>query len=286
MTQRRWLATKCFKCSKTVEEKDAIIIDEEKDHIFCSEDCLYQHFSVQIEFMEKEFQKKRQSKDIPQSDFSKYTECLEELLEGPDEIWHDTETTPDTPYYHYIGQFVVEEQSIYYVASVHLTGENPTFVFLHFPTTDSALVEHFRRGRLIYDKSQAEIEIDGAEEDALSEGDELAQGLFNAMLAFRSSKDFPESEFGEYLQYRSETIEEADEIWRSNDLQGNTLVHFIKEFTSDDVEFYYVVVTIQDVVSGNHFVLFSFPTSDSGLVDRYRQGETLDTQNPVRQESH
>jgi hypothetical protein len=167
MTQRRWLAKKCFQCTNTVEEKDAIIIDEEQDKIFCSENCLYQHFSKQIEHMEKEFLDQRTPSDLARGDFTRFEGCLEELLEGPDEIWEDLETFEDIPLFHYIGQFVVEEQPVYYVATVHMTGENPTFVFLHFPTIDSKLVEYFRRGRLIYDKSQAEIEIDGAEEDAL-----------------------------------------------------------------------------------------------------------------------
>ncbi|HEX4922809.1 MAG TPA: PBECR2 nuclease fold domain-containing protein [Bdellovibrionales bacterium] len=285
MTQRRWLATKCFQCGKEVEEKDAIIIDEEKDHIFCSEDCLYQHFSKEITAMEKEFQDNRQPSDIQQTEFGKFEGCLEELLEAPDEIWEDSDTLPDTVVYNYIGQFVIDEQSVYYVAVVHLTGDMPTFVFLHFPTNDSKLVERFRRGRLIFDKSQAEIEIEGAEEDALSDGDELAQGLFKAMLALRSPADFPEEEFGEFLRYRQETIEDADEMWRSTDLQGNTLVTFIKEFAVDEGDFTYVVITIQDVVSGSHFVLFSFPTKDANLVDRYRQGQSLDTQAP-KQASH
>ncbi|MEQ1877758.1 MAG: peptidase, partial [Bdellovibrionia bacterium] len=124
-----------------------------------------------------------------------------------------------------------------------------------------------------------------AEEDALSDGDEMAQGLFKAMLKVRGSKDYPEEDFPAFLQFRQETIEDADELWRSTDLQGNTLVTFIKEFSGEE-DFYYVVLTIQDVVSGSHFVLFSFPTKDSNLLERYRQGESLDTQGPNKQASH
>lgn len=285
MSQRRWLAAKCFKCGKQVEESEAIIIDEEKDHIFCSEEHLYEHFSVQIKKMEAEFETNRSAKDIAQADFGKFEGCLEELLESPDEIWEDPDTLEDMTVYNYIGQFLIEEQSVYYVAAVHLTGEMPTFVFLHFPTNDPKLVENFRRGRLVFDKTQAEIEIEGAEEDALSDGDEMAQGLFKAMLQVRTAKDFPESEFGGFLNCRQETIEEADEMWRSTDLQGNTIVTFIKEFSNEE-DFYYVVLTIQDVVSGSHFVLFSFPTRDESLVERYRQGQSLDTQAPNKQASH
>jgi hypothetical protein len=157
---------------------------------------------------------------------------------------------------------------------------------LHFPTTDLKLVEHYRRGRLIYDKSQSEIEIESAEGDALSEGDELAQNLFQAMIRVRAKNDIPESEFPNYSQLRQEAIEEADEIWRSSDMMGNTIVHFIKVFSQDEGDITYVVVTIQDVLSGSHFILFSFPTKDEQLVERYRQGESLNGENPPPTESH
>jgi len=286
MVQKKWLTTKCFKCKKVIEEKEAFIIDEEQDLIFCSEECLYQHFSKPIETLEKEFLERRNETDIPRENFTRYEDCLNDLLEAPDEIWEDPELVDDTPVHQYIGEFTFDDQSIYYVAIVRMTNTTPSFVFLHFPTTDLKLVEFYRRGRLIYDKSQSELEIEASENDALSEGDELATRLFDAMLAVRSDKDIPPSEFEKYAHLRQETIEDSDEIWRSTDLQGDTIVSFIKEFSMDEGDGSYIVITIEDVVSHSHFILFSFPTNDSQLTERYRQGQSLNTENPVKQESH
>jgi hypothetical protein len=287
MAKRNWLASKCFNCKKVVEKDEAIVIDEEKDLLFCSEDCLYQHFAVPIENLEKEYLALKSDKDISREDFQKYEELLGNLLEGPDEIWEDTETLPNINLHIYIGEFQVEEQTVYYVAVLRETDDNPSFVFLHFPTLELKLLEQYRRGKLIYSRSQSEIEVDASDEDALAEGDEMARGHFESMLKVRSKTDIPETEFPDYLSFRQETIEDSDEMWRHSDMEGNTFVHFLKEFEVEGGGVVtYVVVTIEDVVSGSHFILFSFPSRDAALVERYRQGEMLNAEAPPKQESH
>lgn len=107
------------------------------------------------------------------------------------------------------------------------------------------------------------------------------------MLTLRSEKDLPETEFHSLEHLRESTIEEADEIWRSNDLNGNTLVTFIKSCPDEgkgDVS--YVVVTIEDTESSSHALLFSFPSIDQTLVDRYRHGENLQAEEVVQEASH
>jgi len=185
MTQPLWTAEKCIECGTSVGSEDVIVINDEKNLCFCSENCLYVHFRSQIDSLEKEYTDKRGKQDISQDDILNYQDCLNELLEDPDEIWEDNETFEEIPLHHFFGEFIVEGETIYYVAAAYMTGEVPSFVFLHFPTNDVKLVEYFRRGRLIYERSQSEIEVDSAEEDALSEGDELARGLFQAMLTLR-----------------------------------------------------------------------------------------------------
>jgi len=287
MSGRNWLTTKCYQCSKSTTEESAFVINEENDLVFCSEECLQAHFAPQIETLAKELEQHHPKDDISEKKYEAYADCLDQLLEQPSEIWEDTETFSDITVHNFIGEFQVEEETIYYLAVVYLTGDTPSFVFLHFPTRDVKLVEIYRRGRLIFDRSQAEIEIDASESDALSEGDELAKGLYQAMMRLRNGQDISEEDFSDYLKFRQETIEAGDEMWRSTDLQGNTLVTFIREFSSEDIgDLFYIVVTVEDVVSGSHFILFSFPTRDGNLVDRYRHGQNLESDGLVRQESH
>jgi hypothetical protein len=47
MTKRNWLASKCYNCKKVIEKDEAILIDEETDLLFCSEDCRIIYFPPQ-----------------------------------------------------------------------------------------------------------------------------------------------------------------------------------------------------------------------------------------------
>jgi hypothetical protein len=265
---------------KRIEEP--IVIDESNGLIFASEDELYVHFEKEIQILEREFFELRDENDIEEPKFAKYDEQLEIVLDDPDEVWEDSTTLPGQRMFLYIRQF---GNDVFHVAACYLTQSTPSFVYLHFPTNDEHLVDHYRRGQMAFQRSNADIPVGAIDGDALFEADELAVGLYKAMLLLRSEKDIPEDRFHEYGDYREETLEEADEIWRSSDSLGNVLVSFIKEFGEDD-EFTYVVVTVEDAPSGSHALLFSFPSHDKGLVDRYRHGENLQAEEVVQESSH
>ncbi len=261
--------------------EEQIVIDPQNNLIFNSEEELYQHFKSEIDILESEFEKAYSpDNDISKEDFLDYEDLLLELLSDPDEIWQDKTKISDKPIMNYVRHFSIDDRDLYYIAVAYVVDDNPSFVLLHFPTLDESMLDHFRRGQQYYDRSK-EIEI-----DALSEGDELATGLFQAMMTIRSEKDIPEAEFSDYLELRDETIEEADEIWRSDDFSGNTLVNFIKDYTEGDRELFYVAIAVEDKASDSHFLLFSFPSSDRSLVDRYRRGENLQTEEVEQTESH
>lgn len=267
--------------------KDRIVIDETQGLIFQSEDELYDHFLPQIHSLEKEYFTARGASDIQEKDFGRYEELLNQVLDDPDEIWEDATSIHGFKVRAYVGHYASGTEAVYYVALAYATGEVPSFIFLHFPSNDLDLVDRFRRGNLLYDRVLKEVEAGAVEGDALTEGDHLAIGLYKAMLTLRAKKDVPEKDFHDYEQLREVTIEEADEIWRSNDLQGNTLVSFIKYFPDEQKsDLHYVVVTIEDTASSSHALLFSFPTVDTSLVDRYRHGENLQAEEVVQEASH
>jgi len=270
--------------SKSSKRKNAdpIIIDEEHGLIFDSEQELYSHFENEIQTLEREFFSLRKDEDINEFEFKKYDKQLEKLLDDPDEVWEDTATLGATSrVFIYIRQF----EKVTHIAACYLTESTPSFVYLHFPTSDEALVERYRRGQMVFQRMMGDTPMGAIDGDALHEGDDLASGLYKAMLLLRADKDIPEEEFIDFADCREETLEDADEIWRSGDSLGNVLVSFIKEFSEED-EFYYVVVTVEDAPSGSHALLFSFPTRDKGLVDRYRHGENLQAEEVVQESSH
>ena len=263
-----------------------IVIDEKRGLVFASEEELYNYFLPQIQTLEKEFFLKRSDEDVPESEFGRYEELLGNLLDDPDEIWEDAQSIHGHKVHIYVGHFSSETESLFYVAHVYRTNETPSFVYLHFPSLDASLVDQYRRGRLIYDRVVKEVERGAVEGDALSEGDDLAVGLYKAMMKLRNGKDIKEDDFKDYEELREGTIEEPDEIWRTNDLNGNILVTFIRDFGDEEEELRYVVVTIEDTTSSSHALLFSFPTRDRNLVDRYRHGENLQAEEVVQEASH
>ncbi|MGE0764520.1 MAG: PBECR2 nuclease fold domain-containing protein [Bdellovibrionales bacterium] len=268
-----------------------IIIDEAKGLVFGSEEELYRHFNAEIDQLEKEFFGMRRRDDIPEGQFTKYEANLTTLLEDPDEVWEDRKTLKDQPLIIYVRRMdkgeKEEDQQLFHVAACYLTDDIPSFVYLHFPTADDELVGKYRRGEMIYDRSLSNVPIGAMDGDALTEGEELAVGLYKAMMKLRSEKDIPEENFPEYFDMREATLEDADEIWRSSDSMGNVLVSFIKEFEDEeDKPVHYIVITVEDAVSNSHALLFSFPSQDSSLIERYRHGENLQAEEVVQEASH
>ncbi len=271
-----------------------IVIDESQGLVFSSEQELYDHFARGIEHFEKEFFSQHSSQDISPADFSNYEKNLSILLEDPDEVWAEDNDVVEDEVVIYLRKMADQEvgvqgdkKALYHVALCYMTEDIPSFVYLHFPTQDQTLLNSYRRGEKVYDRAQREAPIGALDGDALNEGDELATGLYKAMMLLRSEKDLLEESFPQYYHLREETLGEADEIWRSADSMGNILVSFIRSFSEGgEDEMYYVVVTLEDMPSNSHALLFSFPTRDRSLVDRYRHGENLQADEVVQEASH
>lgn len=271
-----------------------IVIDAARGLVFADEEELFKHFSRDIEALEKKFFAQKNDNDISIDDYTRFEKYLPKLLADPQEIWRDPKSLEGKEVNNFIGTFEERKTSekLFYVAQVYITNETPSFVYLHFPTRDEALVEKYRKGEIVYDRSKRDAAIGASEGDALSEREPLAEGLYQAMIKVRSESDFKEKDFPNYFDLREETIEEPDEIWRSRDAYGIILVNFIKEFRSPDAsqgeesEMYYIAVTQEDPSTESHMLLFSFPTNDKSLVERYRHGENMTAEEVVQESSH
>lgn len=274
---------------KTAKEQELIVIDEKAGLIFESEDALDGYFINHIEVLEGEYMLKRKSTDFSDKTQIKLEKHLEEVLAAPDRIWKDATSFPDLVLHIYTKEIQAKSQDFIYIAICYVTVEDqiPTFVLTHFPTKDQELHKHFKRGELIYDKVFEKVADGALEGDSLLEADGLAMGLYLSMLKVRSDLDIPQIEFKDYADLRESTIEDPDEIWRKSDLNGHQMVVFIKEFPDHATnDLTYVVATIEDEGQAVHTLLFSFPTNDATLVDRYRMGENLQAEEVVQESSH
>ncbi len=271
-------------------EKEYIVVDESAGLIFETEKELFGYFAEAIDKLEGEYQALRAPEDFSDEEQISREHFLEATLDEPDEVWMDDKTIGDYAIYHFIKAFEEGPDSFTYVAVAYVSSEDeyPTFVFIHFPTKDSRVWQNYQRGELVYDKTYEEVSVAAIDGDALGEGDPLAMGLYLAMLKVRGEKDIAQEKFQEFAELREDTIENADEIWRKNDLDGNILVSFIKEFPDHETakDLAYIAVTQEDSDSNVHSLLFSFPTTDRTLVDRYRQGENLQAEEVSQESAH
>lgn len=272
----------------TSTAKELILVDEAAGLIFESEKDLFGYFEQAISKLEQEYSSLRSPDDFTDEEQIEREHYLEATLDEPDEVWLDDKTMEDFAIYHFIKSF--EDGAFKYVAVAYVSSEDeyPTFVFIHFPTKDSRIWQNYQRGEMVYDRNFEEVSEGAIEGDALQEGDPLAMGLYQAMLKVRSDKDIPQEKFHDFAELREETIESADEIWRKNDLDGNVLVSFIKEFPDHEnaKDLSYIAVTQEDEDSNVHSLLFSFPTTDPSLADRYRQGENLQADEVSQESAH
>jgi hypothetical protein len=281
--------TKSRAPKKEIKEKEFIVIDEAQGLIFENETDLFGYFEENINALEDEYQSVRSEEDFSDEEQLELESYLESTLDGPDEIWQDEQTFEDLVIHHFIRSFEVGDQVFHYIAVAYVTADEfyPSFVFIHFPTKDLRVLQNYQRGELVYDKKYEYVQAGAIEGDALGEGDPLSMGLYLAMMKVRGDKDIDQENFRDFEDLREDTIESADEIWRKNDLDGNILVTFIKEYPDHETkDLSYVVVTQEDANSNVHSLLFSFPTNDSTLVDRYRQGENLQAEEVIQESSH
>ena len=281
---------KTHKAPKQLQHKELIIIDEKQGLIFENEKTMFGYFSVAIKDFENKYRKLHQeSKDFSIAEQAELEYLLEDTLDDPDEIWIDDGSYEDLKIHTLIKTVETVQQTFHYVAVVYINSEEnyPTFVFMHFPTKDLDMLESFREVEIVFHRKLEAIEFAAIDGDSLLEGDYLAIGLLEAMIKIRSEKDIATDKFQEYAEHRESTIDGPDEIWRKVDSTGHVLVTFIKEFPDQGIEdLHYLVVTEEDSESQINTLLFSFPTNDTTLVDRYRLGENLEAEEVSTESSH
>lgn len=283
------IKAKANKASKKIQEKELIVIDESQGLIFENDKTLFGYFSEQIKFMEDRYAKNYSpQKDLTEAEIDAKENWLETTLDDPDEIWIDQETFPEIPMYTLVKSVEDPTDPFIYIAVVYLNTEEkyPSFVFIHFATKDVELAEVFRTQEIIYHRKLEAIQFAAIEGDSLLEGDQLAIGLLESMMKLRSEKDVLAEDFQKFAEQREDTINNPDEIWRKVDSEGHTLVTFIRDISEYKTDHFYIVVTEEDPNTEVHSLLFSFPTNDSSLVDRYRQGENLEAEEVSTENSH
>lgn len=275
----------CENCSKELSRDErTLFVEEEVGRVFCSEDCITSYFSPEIERLEKEFYRRLSSTDLSADDREKLSHLRWITLQEPDEIWKEKTLTGDYRYT-LISEFKPDSRRIWCVCiCLFLRGE-PSFLYLAFPTQNSAMVNAYRRGERVQKDQFHPSRIPAAD----GEGHELPplmmDGLADAwtedetmraqLIQERRRDDIPAGEYNLYQSCLEETLESPDEVWGVK-MRGPTelqLYHFIREYPEEKPGIWYIVVAKETDDEEQIEILDAFPTRDSNLVDRYRKGE-------------
>ncbi len=284
------LKSKTKSVKKKFHDKELIVIDESQGLIFENEKTLFGYFDSAILALEEKYQNGYDpKKDYNEDEVLERNKYLEETLDDPDEIWIDNTLSREYSVHTFVRHFIENDQDCFFLACVYLTVDEkiPTFIFIQFGTKDVELLEDFRREEIIFHRKLESIQFAAIEGDSLSEGDFFAIGLLESMIKLRSEKDVQTAQFQDYAQYREETINNPDEIWKQLTSDGHVLVTFLKDISdATEQDLHYVVVTEEDESNQVHSLLYSFPTKDINLLERYRQGENLEAEEVSTESSH
>lgn len=259
-----------------------VVIDDEWHFRFDSVKQAQVFFQPVIETIEKEVHQTFQLEEIPLETIEDLEARVTEVIENPLQIWERLmpfDKAPDglLPVYVFLGYH--GDLHAWHVIWAHMNQDQEvTWIHYQLMTMNQSALQTFLKDELVFDHRLNQYKPAIVDGDGLSQADPLALGLFEAHLKLRQPDDIPLSDFGYWAQkLRDLTIQNPDEMRLQATWQGVNLLNLIRWFPEDDEEpgIYYVVVTVKEPYQEAFSILFSFPTRDESLVDRYRQGELV-----------
>lgn len=284
-------ADACRHCSKDLVKSDrALFVEEEVGRIFCSESCIAEYFSPEINRLEKEFQRFLSPSDLSGEEREKLAHLRWITLQEPDEVWREKTLTGDYRYT-LISEFKPAEKPIWCICmTLFLRGE-PSFMFIAFATKNASMVNHYRRGEQIdpqslkKDAEASQESSTGSEESsAVNSTGQVIDGLADAWteeesrraqnVQSRGADDIQLEKFERYEECMNETLEAPDEVWGLDPDGEDELrtFHFIKRYSGARESYWFVIVARETEDPEEIEILDLFPTRDTGLVERYRRG--------------
>ncbi len=283
-------AEHCAYCGTDLRGAErALFVEEEVGRIFCSEECITAFFAPEIEKLEKEYVRRmKPENDLTGEEREKLAHLRWVTLQEPDEVWREKTVQGDLRYT-FISEFRPGSRRVWCICICLCLRQEPSFLYLAFPTADPKLVMAYRKGERVKEwKPNAESAVtektlpaadsDGAPAgpmmDSLADSWTADDALRAQLNQERAADDIAADQFGLYQACLEETLETPDEVWSMKlRSQPHKLFHFIRRYAEEDPAIWYIVIARETDDEEQLELLDSFPTRDPQLVDRYRQGE-------------
>ena len=301
----------CVCCEKNLSKSDrALFVEEENSRVFCSEACITNFFTPEINRLEKEYLKHVKPDDLSGQQREKYNHLRWVTLQDPDEVWC-VKTSEGDDRYTLISEFKPGVKSVWCICiCLFLRGE-PSFLYLAFPTRNAALVDRYRKGtrekqtkemRAAHEHTQegdkmnhddSSLDTRGSDENAseselLNTGEEntaQSDGLADAWTETETARarlmqkgqkieDIAPEDFGFYQSCMNETLETPDEVWSNRESPDKRfkVFHFIRFYNDEKPGVWFIVIARETEDAEEIELMDAFPTRDPELVECYRRG--------------
>lgn len=292
----------CVECDKAIAAKEqCLFVEEDVGRFFCSEPCIVNHFSPDIEKLEREYGKHVSATDLTSEERERFAHLRWMALEQPDEVWCEKTAKGDLRHV-LIAQYRPENKTVWAVSICLMLRGDPSFLYLAFVTNDQHLVDQFRKGEKLkiakkniiaeeikevkQSKGNKAAEPALAAQAEITDADRLAEpwteadSLRASILKSRRPGDISSNDYGFYQNCLEETLQEPNELWSHHQKGVKKVYHFIR-FYEHDSPFWYVVMAKDTTDETQIEIVDAFPTNDDSVVQlcRYGKKENLGNQN-------
>ena len=294
--------TECSMCGKDLRVLPrALFVEEEVGRTFCCEECISEYYQDDIQVLEKKYLRLRGRDDLTGEERTRYSHLRWITLEEPDEIWCE-KTASGELRYTLISEFKPESRKIWNVCICLFLKNEPSFLYLAFPTQKLSLVKKFRTGTKIERVRDERKGARGTAADRASRDEETSEGespTQSPETLDRVAEDWTENEglraklqhnknaadirmkdYGLFEHLADPTLETPDELWVQDGADGAEpdqyafIRYFPNEGTEDVSGVWYIVTAQESEESEELELLTQIPTVDAKLVQKYRQGRS------------
>jgi hypothetical protein len=295
----------CNQCGKEIENISDIYITSEKSTApFCSEDCIVEHYSREIEFFSEKERSIREQFQLGEESLEGVAGQVRETIENYTEAWMDKNEL-GLEYYTLFHEVEHEGRPVHIILITLFYDGRPSVILHHTRTLHSELLRYYRKGKLIKGTPQKVKSLEDidegsghAVEDETVDKEELVlpqvvieriENLRSVYLAdylkVRGETDIPMEKFSYYDNCIEPCITEPDEVCEFIDKSGSVLNTHIKSFSyAPEDSFFYFVICLKleekykDEGGEEDDVLIpvlSFPSTSSDIYSYFRKGDMI-----------
>lgn len=125
-----------------------LFVEEEVGRVFCSENCISDFFTPEVERIEKEYLRRVSHDDLSTQEKDKLSNLRWVTLQEPDEVWREKTLSGDYRYT-FISEFKPQQKRVWSLCVCLCLKGEPSFLYLSFMTRNAALASYYRKGERV-----------------------------------------------------------------------------------------------------------------------------------------